>query len=77
MRVERLEERESVKVNMLDAGQCFQTGSSVFILTGDERYNKEKLACELMAVQLVSGAAMWFDIDTEVRPLYAKVVVEW
>lgn len=77
MTVERFEERDSVKVNMLDAGQCFQTGGSVFILTDEERYNERSLVCELMAVRLESGAAMWLDADTEVRPLYAKVVVEW
>lgn len=77
MTVERFEERDSVKVNMLEAGQCFQTGGSVFILTDAERYNERSLTCELMAVRLESGAAIWMDDDTEVRPLYAKVVVEW
>ncbi len=77
MRVDEFGERDNVRVDKLEYGQCFRSGDDVFVLSDYHRYDETRLKGTLMAVRLESGAAMWFDEDTEVRPLYAKVVVEW
>lgn len=80
MRVERLNDRAVVRLSTLDYGQCFsnEDDSTVFILTEKEKPSALKDgSVAMMAVDMESGLVHWLNESRYVKPLLAKVVVEW
>ena len=80
MRVERLNDRSVVRLSMLDYGQCFsnEDDSTVYMLTQVEKpsaLNDGSVA--MMAVDVENGLTHWLNESKYVKPVLAKVVVEW
>lgn len=80
MRVERLNDRAVVRLSMLDYGQCFsnEDDSTVYMLTQVEKpstLNDGSVA--MMAVDVENGWTHWLNESKYVKPILAKVVVEW
>lgn len=80
MRVEKLNDRSVVKLGTLENGQCFSNDENgvIYMVTDEQRPSQVfEGTTSVMAVDVEIGAADWFNEDTLVRPVYAKVVVEW
>lgn len=81
MRVERLQDRPVVPLYTLETGQCFTDadgGAFVYMVTEEEKpLGADNKKHDIKAVDLEDGSTTWMDEDIFVRPLYAKVVVEW
>ena len=81
MRVERGDARRLATIEELEAGQCFEWANHTWLLTDEQKVvADEDLGREVpmaLAVNVVWGNIEWISEDMEVKPLYAKVVVEW
>lgn len=79
MRVECLNDRSVVKLGTLENGQCFSNDdSTIFVVTDMQKPSSYNDACMIiMVIDLVNGSAEWLSEDCYVKPVYAKVVVEW
>lgn len=80
MRVERLNDRSVVRLSTLDYGQCFSNDANgvIYMVTDEQRPSQVfDGTASVMVVDVEIGTTDWFNEDTLVRPLYAKVVVEW
>lgn len=81
MRVERLQDRPVVPLYTLENGQCFTDadgGAFVYMVTEDQKVRRtDDNKRDIKAVDLEDGSTTWMDEDVFVKPLYAKVVVEW
>lgn len=80
MRVEKLNDRSVVKLGTLENGQCFSNDENgvIYMVTDEQRPSQVfEGTASVMVVDVEIGATDWFNEDTLVRPVYAKVVVEW